>query len=65
MIVEIYPVGKCVPMTTVECDKWEVDFTKVPRLICYKGNGVSYAIEWERVAEFFLNNIAGFKEIRG
>ena len=57
--LEIYQVGKVPPLTVVECDKWDLDFNNVARLKCLKKSGVNYLI----VAEFFLNNIAGFKEV--
>lgn len=56
MKLEIYQVGKVPPLTVVECDNWTVEFDRVPRLKCFKFNG-------NIKAEFFLNNIAGFKEV--
>ena len=55
MKIEIYPIGKAVPLTVVECDEWELSFEKMPRLKCSKND--------EICGEFFLNNIAGFKEL--
>ena len=58
MKIEIYQVGKVPPLTIVECDHWEVDYTNgTPRLKVKKNNNL--------VAIFFCNNIAGFKEVDG
>ena len=54
MKLEIYQTGKLPPLTVVECDAWEVK-DDMPRLILYKSRKI--------VAIFFVNNIAGFKEI--
>lgn len=53
--IEIYPIGKVQPLTVIECDKWEITFEKTPRLKCIKNNAIC--------GEFFLNSIAGFKEL--
>lgn len=53
--LEIYQVGKLPPLTVVECDKWILDLNNVPRLRCYRDS--------EIIAEFFVSNIAGFKEV--
>jgi hypothetical protein len=58
--LEIYQVSKVPPLTVVECDKWELDFSNVARLKCLKE--IAYN-RYEIVAEFLLNNIAGFKEV--
>ena len=55
--IEIYSIGKVQPLTVVECDKWELSFEKMPRLKCLKNEVIC--------GEFFLNNIAGFKELEG
>ena len=55
MKLEIYQLGKVAPLTIVECDYWETYNLDVPKLICY--------IQGRTIAEFYLNNIAGFKEV--
>lgn len=56
MKLEIYQVGKLLPLTVVECEKWEMDFTNVARLKCLDVCGFI-------IAEFFVSNIAGFKKV--
>lgn len=59
--LEIYQVGKLPPLTVVECDYVEIIETcKVPKLNLYKR---LQADEYKIIATFFLNNIAGFKEV--
>ena len=56
MKLEIYQVGKVPPLTIVECDEWEVVFDfGTPRLKVKKNRNL--------VGMFFVNNIAGFKEV--
>lgn len=56
MKIEIYQIGKVPPLTVVECDKWEIVFdNNMPRIIFFKDSRIC--------SEFFLNNIAGFKEV--
>lgn len=52
---EIYPLGKAIPVTVVEAETWEISFKDVPRVYFKKNNYI--------VAEFILNNIAGFKRV--
>lgn len=52
---EIYPIGKAIPVTVVETETWEIKFKEIPRVCFYKDQYI--------VAEFILNNIAGFKRI--
>ncbi len=57
MKLEIYQIGKVPPLTVVECDSWELAFSyDTPRLRCWDSTGT--------IGMFFLNNIAGFKEIK-
>ena len=55
--IEIYPIHNLGVLTTVECSDWWIVDTKNPtRLVIVK--------EQRTIAEFILNNIAGFKEVR-
>ena len=57
MKLEIYQIGKTPPLTVVECSEWKMDYSyNNPRLKCIDSSGI--------VAMFFLDNIAGFKEIK-
>ena len=55
MKLEIYQVGKLPPLTVVECDYVKIDTKSPHTLDCVKDNHI--------VAQFFTNNIAGFKEV--
>lgn len=55
MKLEIYQVGKLPPLTVVECDYWSLEGVDYDRLECSKNGYI--------VAVFFINNIAGFKEV--
>lgn len=58
MKLEVYQVGKVPPLTIVECDRWEAHYDyNTPRVICFEGKKI--------IAMFFVNNIAGFKEMVG
>ena len=47
-------------MTVVECDNWSIDYTgPVPELELYKNKDGKKIL----IAIFFINNIAGFKEV--
>ena len=58
--LEIYQVGKVSSLTVVECDKWELDYNYGGKLKCYKKDGYG---DLHLIAVFFVNNIAGFKEV--
>ena len=56
MMLEIYQTGKLPPLTVVECNSVVYNLEgRVPYLKCLKKD--------EIVAMFFVNNIAGIKEI--
>ena len=56
---EIYQIGKVPPLTIVECKYYKVfDGDAVPTVRFYGDNDFAVAL-------FFLNNIAGFKEMVG
>lgn len=52
---EIYPTGKAIPVTVVEAEDWEIKFKEVPRVCFFQNQYI--------VAEFILNNIAGFRRV--
>ena len=54
MKLEIYQIGKVTPIV-LECDSWFIDCGNTPKINTYKDR--------KRNAVFFVNNIAGFKEI--
>lgn len=56
---EIYQIGKVSPLTNVECKYYKVyDEDTIPNVRFYSNNNFTVAL-------FFLNNIAGFKEMVG
>ena len=61
MKLEIYQVGKVLPLTVVECDSWGIDYDKNGYPITLTAHKVDKTKSI--IAIFSFNNIAGFKKI--